>query len=271
MGKAIALSGERALLGDPFAYSHEHEGRAHVFRRTEPGWIHEGELKLDAATLNDTFGWELDIDGTRAVVGTLGWPPPGNRAFVFEFRDDRWVETAMLTEREDGSGDFFSESVSCSAGRVAVGGAFPAAVYVFEDFGAGAAVEYCTTSPNSDWIGARISYGGALGVGDATFELRAQACANQSTGLFFYGEARAQIPWQAGYLCVGAGSRSLFRFPPVQTDSIGSATHLVDFTQPPAGAGPGRILPGSTWYFQFAFHDGGALDFTEGMRVTFCP
>ena len=63
--------------------------------------------------------------------------------------------------------------------------------------------------------------------------------------------------------------------PPGPVDGSGNASHLVDFTEPPAGAGPGKIDPGSTWYFQFWYRDPAAgmagFNLSDAVAIEFCP
>ncbi|MFT5051246.1 MAG: hypothetical protein ACI8QZ_002657 [Chlamydiales bacterium] len=58
-------------------------------------------------------------------------------------------------------------------------------------------------------------------------------------------------------------------------DSTGNVSRQLDFTAPPVVAGPGQILPGASWNFQFWFRDqtagGTGFNLTDGLAVTFCP
>ena len=102
------------------------------------------------------------------------------------------------------------------------------------------------------------------------FELCVTGCPGGETGFFFYGSQPTQIPFDAGNLCVAAGPAGYFRFDP-QPTTTSVIRRTIDFTAPPADAGAGRIAAGATWYFQFAFRDGAAFDFTDGLRVLFGP
>jgi len=47
-------------------------------------------------------------------------------------------------------------------------------------------------------------------------------------------------------------------------------------TTPPAGSGPGQILPGSTHYFQWYYRNvggpgGSNFNVSDGLRADFCP
>ena len=97
-------------------------------------------------------------------------------------------------------------------------------------------------------------------------------------GLFYYGPRQIQIPFGDGFRCVGAGSSGLFRLNPPQrtSDALGYLCRQVDFNQPPASGGPGRIVAGSTWNFQFWYRDplgpgSTGFNFSDGLSVQFCP
>lgn len=108
------------------------------------------------------------------------------------------------------------------------------------------------------------------------FALSAAGAAPQQFGLFCYGREAAQFPLGNGFGCVGTGGLWYSRFlPPELTDAAGAASLDVDLTSAPAGAGPGRIEPGSTWFFQYRYRDpaagGAAFNLSDGLRETFQP
>ncbi len=134
---------------------------------------------------------------------------------------------------------------------------------------------YCLSAPNSAGAGARISAGGTISISASDFELVTDGAPPNLFGLFYYGSAAIELPFGDGWRCVGAGTSGTLRLnPPVQIDSTGAVHRLVDFTLPPAGSGPGKIDPASTWYFQFWYRDPGfgdsGFNLSDGLRVTFC-
>jgi hypothetical protein len=89
--------------------------------------------------------------------------------------------------------------------------------------------------------------------------------------IFFYGSDQVEVPFGDGFLCVGGHA---FRLnPPLQVDAAGRVQRAIDLNAP---AEPdAAILPGSTWNFQLWYRDtaagGAGFNFTDGLRVTFCP
>jgi len=132
---------------------------------------------------------------------------------------------------------------------------------------------YCTSAPNSMGAGAVIGASGSTSVSGNDFTLDVTAAAASQVGLFYYGPNQIEIPFGNGYRCVGGGA---FRLgPPLSTDPAGFATRWLDFTQPPANGGPGAILAGSHWNFQFWYRDpaagGASFNLSDGLSVDFLP
>ena len=58
-------------------------------------------------------------------------------------------------------------------------------------------------------------------------------------------------------------------------DPNGTVTYDVDLTQQPFASGPGQILPGSTWNFQFWYRDPlgfpSTFNFSNAVQIVFAP
>jgi hypothetical protein len=81
------------------------------------------------------------------------------------------------------------------------------------------------------------------------------------------------VPFGDGFRCVTNPVHRLV--PPQAFDGGGGALRHLDFTQPPADAGPGQIVAGSTWYLQAWYRDpaagGAGFNLSDGLRASFCP
>jgi hypothetical protein len=135
---------------------------------------------------------------------------------------------------------------------------------------------YCVTTPNSAGSGALISSSGSTSISANTFTLDVSGAPSGQFGLFYYGPEQVQNPLGNGVGCVGPGALGFFRLsPPSLVDASGNASRLLDFGLPPADSGPGQIVAGSSWNFQYWYRDpaaGGAnYDFSDALAVTFCP
>ena len=164
----------------------------------------------------------------------------------------------------DGDGDL--EVVSASR--------FPEKIAWHENLmGAGDVSSYCSASANSSGGSAWIARQGTNSLAAADLELTVQGAPPGAHGVFFYAAAQGFSPFGDGTLCVTPPTFRLCHIPALS--SSGTANLPLDFNTPPLGSGPGRVLPGSNWNFQFAFRDpmGGAAGFnlSDGLSVTFCP
>ncbi|MDP6538929.1 MAG: M12 family metallo-peptidase [Planctomycetota bacterium] len=138
-------------------------------------------------------------------------------------------------------------------------------------------VNFCAANPNSTGLAAVIGFSGTTSVSAGDLSLSVWTAPPHQFGLFFYGPERADVPFGDGVLCVGPGNAGLFRFnPPLLTDGFGDLDRPVDFGAPPASAGPGALLPGGAWHFQFWVRDplgpgGSGFNFSDGLTLLFCP
>ncbi|UYV11217.1 MAG: hypothetical protein NCW75_07860 [Phycisphaera sp.] len=78
-------------------------------------WIHRQTITLASIEPGDFFGFDMDLDGDRLLVGAIGSDLAGanlGAAFVFDFDGDRWVETGTLLPVRDVQG--FGQFVALS-------------------------------------------------------------------------------------------------------------------------------------------------------------
>jgi hypothetical protein len=72
---------------------------------------------------------------------------------------------------------------------------------------------------------------------------------------------------------VGGGAYRLY--PTVAADAFGFVSRALDLTQGPPGSGPGQILAGSTWSFQYwhrnAAAGGAGFNLSDAFAATFTP
>ncbi len=141
------------------------------------------------------------------------------------------------------------------------------AIYSFRSC---ATTNFCIAGPNS------VSAGGALSQAAGSTSITANdlllSCApipNGQPGIFYYGQARVQLPFGNGYRCIGPGSHRL----PVEIATGGVLNHALDNTQPPAATG--QLTAGSTWLFQAWYRDpaagGSGFNLSDGIALRFVP
>jgi hypothetical protein len=119
-------------------------------------------------------------------------------------------------------------------------------------------------------IAAVMTSSGAPSGSSNQFSIGVQGAVPTTQGLYFYGSDELQVPFGNGYRCVGG---QLFRIAATVTDAGGNSMLPVDLANPRSEAG--RILPGSTWKFQYWYRDtpagSGSFDLSDGLSVTFLP
>jgi hypothetical protein len=239
-GAAVAVSGERALVGAPFDDDAGNgSGSAYVFHFDGSGWTQEMKLTAVEAEGADEFGRAVALSGGVALVGAPAADGDLSNdlgaAYVFRLRDGKWVQEARLLAADAASGDRFGEAVAIDGTRAIIGspqdddGGFASgSAYVFDFDGKSWVQQPKLTSPKSDFgdrFGESVSVLGdvaAVGApgdddeqtpGGAAFvyrrtdsewqeEARLAAADGQTSDRF--GEALALAP---GSLVVGAPSR----------------------------------------------------------------
>ena len=130
---------------------------------------------------------------------------------------------------------------------------------------------YCLTSPNSAGAGATMGASGSTSIAANNLTLNVSGAVPGAFGVFFYAAQQGFSPLGNGNLCV---SGTLFRLnPPTAADGAGANGRLLDFTQGNPGSGPGQILAGSSWNFQYWYRDvaggGQQFNFSDGLSVAF--
>ena len=153
-GRAVAISGETALLGTFWDDDNgNNSGSAYVFSFNGTAWFQRQKLLASdgqgGVPNGDWFGVAVTIDGDTAVIGASA-VDGGGAAYVFRFDADTstWIETQKLLASDREVGDHFGISVEIS-GDVAVIGAWGD-----DDNGAnsGSAYVFRVDPKTSQWI-----------------------------------------------------------------------------------------------------------------------
>jgi trimeric autotransporter adhesin len=84
-GTSVAIDGETAIVGayredgaatgaggNGTSNGADDSGAAYVFQRETGGWEQQAYLKASNTGVDDFFGWSVDLDGDRAIVGAYG-------------------------------------------------------------------------------------------------------------------------------------------------------------------------------------------------------
>ncbi|MFN0008357.1 MAG: hypothetical protein ACKVXR_10645 [Planctomycetota bacterium] len=136
-GQDVAVSGTRIVVGK----SHDNglRGAAYVFEKTPQGWVETAKLTASDGAPIDHFGWSVDVDGDRVLVGALAAGTAG-AAYLFERTSGAWIERVKFVPPDSPAGGDFGREVCLERDRALVsmpetgsklGPAGPGAIYVY--------------------------------------------------------------------------------------------------------------------------------------------
>jgi hypothetical protein len=136
-GLSVAISGNTVVVGAPDEDSSGirvngsqgngagGSGAAYVFVRNGTTWTQEAYLKASTVGAGIRFGWDVDIEGDRAVVGAYKenqYRPHSGAAYIYERSPQTgWAFEQKLKASNWDSYDNFGNSVAITGNTVAVG------------------------------------------------------------------------------------------------------------------------------------------------------
>lgn len=158
-GRAIDHEGTWAVFGAPLADNSfgTDAGTCYVFGLSAGRWEQVAELIGSGGSSTDLFGESVAISGSTIVVGAylddpLGFSNAGS-AYVFEYCNGAWVETAKLVHPNPSSGDRFGYRVAIAGDTILVTSQSDAtcalragSAFVFERADAGTPDDRCDDS-----------------------------------------------------------------------------------------------------------------------------
>jgi choice-of-anchor B domain-containing protein len=167
-GASIATSGNRLIVGA--MRQGDAGGGAYVFQRDGASWRQVARLTASDATLADSFGISVAIDGDLALVGAGG--ADSGRGAVYVFRADgsgRWSQAARIaapegTRLEDRYAEvlaLYREAAIVAAARADSG---RGAVYLFRGNHQGGWTQTGRIAPDS--LTANARFGSVIAVGN---------------------------------------------------------------------------------------------------------
>lgn len=278
-GFSVALDGIQALIGAPDGddFAGVGTGAVYFFQRSFVGtdWLQVHKRVRSGGEVGDTFGFSVDLDAPRAVVGSALADAGRGGATAFEQVGNPWLELGGLEPSESSPGGQFGWAASVSGGAYLVGAhRHPIATergtaFVFEEDGPLGTV-HCTSLPNSSGQVASIEGFGSLSIHGNAVDLTVVNAAPNQLGYFLVADDSGQAtpPGSQGIYCLGG---AVGRFTDnVQNGGVsGYLTQPVDLADLPV---LGSALPGQRLYFQAWFRDvnpGPTSNFSDGLAVQF--
>ncbi|MBN1627070.1 MAG: PASTA domain-containing protein, partial [Deltaproteobacteria bacterium] len=132
-GASVSVSGDLLLIGaegddengtiliEGEAYYYSPVGAAYIYKRYGSSWIMQKKLPGYNSGQTQNFGYSVDINGERAIIGAIGANNNGGRAYVFEYDGSDWVEQGELYAEEGDSSNLFGSAVSVDKDNAIVG------------------------------------------------------------------------------------------------------------------------------------------------------
>ncbi|MEO1007492.1 MAG: hypothetical protein AAFX79_02905 [Planctomycetota bacterium] len=143
-GSTVAMNDRHLLVGDPMvvrcaAPGSCYAGAMHAYRLVDGAWTLGQIVVPPDATYGDRFGYRIDLDGDRMIVGSVFAQLAGfsaGAAYVYEFDGTQWIETGRIAPPEPIAWSDFGSRVGIDGDLAAVG---EGAAYLFR------------RQPDGDW------------------------------------------------------------------------------------------------------------------------
>ena len=126
-GWAVALDGNRVIVGAPSSQRGRPTGAAYIYERQNNGaWQEQAKLLASNGETGDQFGSSVAIDGSRVVIGApqskAAMLNVAGAAYVYDRQSNgTWTEQAQLLASDPSTGDRFGNSVALAGDRIMVG------------------------------------------------------------------------------------------------------------------------------------------------------
>ena len=177
LGQAVALRGDVAAVGAPFADNIflPSTGGVYLFQRTAGAWMQTQRIQPGLAVNQDAlFGQSLALEATQRFIGAPGQGELGKAAagavYLYEKGGTGFVEKQVLRAPTTAAQATFGRSLALSTGVLLVGAdgaAGGGAAYVFGSTGMGYTSQQTLTSPV---LGADGSFGKSVALaGEVAF------------------------------------------------------------------------------------------------------
>ena len=141
-GRAVALTGERLVVGAPYTDNRgTNSGTAYSFARVEDVWCEQQQLIASDRAQDDQFGWSVATEGDTTLISARFDDDKGSNSgsvYVYRYRNQVWQEQQKLTASDGQVNDQYGWSLVLTGNTAAIGARFnddqgvnSGAVYVY--------------------------------------------------------------------------------------------------------------------------------------------
>jgi len=122
-GRAVAMSGTRALVGAPYTSvdGTPARGAVYVYDGSDGNWSQIAKVVANEGNAGDAFGYSLAATATTMVVGAGASDGGQGAAFVFADDNGTWTQDARLVADDGAAGEDFGYAVTVLDNTVMVG------------------------------------------------------------------------------------------------------------------------------------------------------
>ena len=121
-GTAVAISGNRALVGAPIHCSPTCGGAVFSFQFDGTVWVEDGTLVSNDLTQDDRFGSQVAMSDDVAVIGMHGYARCNTGAvYIFGRTGGEWVQQMKLTASDSACEDQFGQALAYDGVTLVVG------------------------------------------------------------------------------------------------------------------------------------------------------
>ncbi len=305
LGTSVALDGDTIVAGAPGANEGgPGAGAAWVFERIAGNWTAVARLLDPSPAPGDAFGISVGVAGEVLLVGASHADSLGldsGAAHLFRQSGGTSTHVRELTPWVGAAGDYFGLALAVEGEFTAVGafgddraGNLAGSVHLYDTPGLAAPWVtpfcFCPTGAacgnldldagcnNSTGRGASFEWWGSPSIAAGDLHLVVRDLPPGSAAIVFLGDGTGSVFLTDGRICVGAGSRGVFRTSPMAVGQDGTlvvATDLAGRTQSVL-AGVGGLSPGETWHYQAWYRDlaslcGSGANASSALSVVFAP
>ena len=169
-GQSVSIFNDFLVVGSPAPDPgglHKGPGSVYIYKNQNEAWVQHSKLRPTDSLKGDQFGWWVEINDnvmtvTRNIELINDTPASLGSVYVFELRNDNWVQTAKLIPSNRGQSDSFGRAVAIGENVIAVGDpSGTGTVYIF-NFQGGTWVETAIIDASDSFDG--DFFGGSLDI-----------------------------------------------------------------------------------------------------------
>jgi hypothetical protein len=121
-GQSVAFDGVSILVGAPtLPYNQAHGGFVYAFESIGDAWSQSDKLVPDDTAVSDQFGYSVSLDGSNALIGSVGNQFARGSVYAFSRPNGAWQQVQKIMPEASSSGDQFGNAIAMKGSTALVG------------------------------------------------------------------------------------------------------------------------------------------------------